>query len=69
MSKHYFLFVLLLSIVTLSQVLAPTGNCLGNCITCDPLSPTKCKGYLPCDWGFYAPEADSTCIPQPSTQV
>lgn len=69
MSKHYFLFVLLSLSLVQAQVLTPVSNCLGNCLTCDPLALTKCKAPLPCQWGFYAPKTDSTCVPIPTVEV
>lgn len=68
-SKVLFLFVLILAFEVNTQVLSPTSQCLGNCSNCDLLSLTNCRSPLPCQWGFYDPFKNGTCVQTPSTQV
>jgi hypothetical protein len=65
-SKQHFLLVLICSLIVESQVLSPVSNCLGHCLTCDPLSLTHCQAPLACEWGFYDPSANGTCLLNPT---
>ena len=69
MSKLSFLFLLFLTMTVKGQVLSATTHCLGNCSTCDPLDLAQCSGPQPCEWGFYDPAQNGTCIASPSIQV
>lgn len=68
-SKQHFLFVLICSLIVESQVLSPVTNCLGRCLTCDPLSLSDCQAPSACEWGYYNPIGNGTCLSIPTAKV
>ena len=67
--RYHFLFAFLIFLTARNQVLVSSSFCLGNCMTCDHFSLTKCLLPNPCDYNFYSEKADGVCSIAPSTEV